>query len=177
MRIIIPFFLILLLFTGCGPDKPKELTDEQLSAEQESVKNVIVQYNKAFQNKNFQPIISLLSKNVKFFGTDSAEVINSFVDFKAEMEKEWKLFQSIEYGEMVDFSVFMDKGATLASVIYGLPCVMTLNGESQRYFLRYARTLKKEDGKWLIVSGIVGKTTLGQSTTEQLEKIQVSGTN
>jgi hypothetical protein len=33
-----------------------------------------------------------------------------------------------------------------------------MDGVTQKVFLRYARTLKKESRKWLIISGIVGIT-------------------
>ena len=166
--------LILLTFifiVGCGiQDKPKELNEVQLNAEKEAVKSVIKEYNKAFENKNFTPILNLLAKDVKLFGSDSAEIINSITEFNEELKKEWALYDKIKYGDMVNVSIFFDNQATLASVIYGISCSFTRNDNTQTYFFRVARTLKKEDGKWVIVSGIVGIATTGQSSTELLEQ-------
>jgi len=153
-------FLILLFFTvllfGCSEDKGKTLSYDQLEKEKEAIKNVITSYNDAFHNKNFSPIVDLMSKDVIFFSSDSTEIIKSIVDYKGAIEAEWAMYDRVDYGDILDFSIFVDDRATIASVIYGLPATYHYNGSTQKVFLRYARTLKKESGKWVIISGIVG---------------------
>ena len=152
-------FLILLFITvllySCSDDKGKALSYNQLEKEKEAIKNVITTYNDAFHNKNFAPIVDLMSKDV-IFGSDSIEIIKSIVDFKGAIEAEWAMYDRVDYGDILDFSIFVDDRATIASVIYGLPATYLYNGNTQKVFLRYARTLKKESGKWVIISGIVG---------------------
>ncbi|NLO19024.1 MAG: nuclear transport factor 2 family protein [Ignavibacteria bacterium] len=150
--------LLSILLYSCAEEKGKTLTFDQLEKEKEAIKSVITTYNQAIQSRNFSPIVELLSKDVIFFGSDSTETIKSIVDFKLAVEEEWSMYEKVDYGEMQDFSIFMDDAATIASVIYGLPATYYMDGVTQKVFLRYARTLKKESRKWLIISGIVGIT-------------------
>ncbi len=152
---LILLFISILLYS-CSDDKGKALTYDQLEKEKEAIKNVITTYNEAFHNKNFSPIVDLMSKDVIFFGSDSTEIIKSIVDYKVAIDAEWSMYERVDYGEILDFSTFIDDRATIASVIYGLPATYYYNGSTQKVFLRYARTLKKESGKWVIISGIVG---------------------
>ena len=164
------FFIFSIILISCGPEKPKYLTSEQIEKEKQDIIKVIKSYNKAFQERNFAPFVDILSKDVIFFGTDSAETIKSLGEFQAALKKQWQFYDKEIYGEMSDISIQIDRNGTFASIIYGLPVDLHKNGNQQHAFLRYARTLKKEDGKWVIVSGIVGRSTVGESVMEILEK-------
>lgn len=168
--LLILISIILLLNSSCGPQKPQPLSAEQVNKEKEAIIEVIKKFNEAYQTKNFSPIIDLLSKDVIFFGTDSAEVIKSLAEFQEELQKQWKVYDSIIFGNIVDMSIIMDNNASFASVIYGIPCDLISGDKQEHLFLRYARTLKKENNRWVIVSGIVGATTKGLSNTELYEQ-------
>jgi ketosteroid isomerase-like protein len=149
-------FSLILLFSSCGPDKSKELTPEQLQKEKDAIVKLNNDFNKASQEKNWTAMIDMLSKDVLFFGTDSAEVIKTFAEFKKKMTQQWATYESLTYGNLVDVCVQMDNQATFASIFFGVPLDLIQNGHKTHYFLRGARTLKKEDEKWVIVTGIVG---------------------
>lgn len=152
---ILPVLLMVLLFASCGPSRDP-LTVDELSKEKEAVKQVLKAYNKAFEDQNFAGILPTLSQDVIFFGTDSADVITSLNDFKRKITEQFKNVSNTKYGEMTDVSIQMDPYGYLASIIYGIPVNLTIGGKQEHMFLRVARTLKKEDNKWVIVSGIIG---------------------
>lgn len=171
-KYLLLLIISLLFFSACGPDKPQGLTQDVIMKEKQEVLDVIKKYNTAYANKDFAGLVDYMSQEVIFFGTDSAEVITSLAEYKDAMEKQWKLYDSMKYGEMVDVFVEMDRNATLASVIYGAPLELTIEDKTIRYFVRVHRTLKKENNQWLIVTGLVGIATTGQSTGDLLQMIE-----
>ena len=152
-------YLLLSLFivlTACTPEQ-KVLSKEEVDKEHEAIINVIKAYNKAMDEKNFYALTETLAGDVVFFGTDSAEVINTFADFKEKIKEQWKMFDKMLYGEMLDISIQMDPASPkLASIIFGIPQTITIGDTTATLFMRMNRTLKKERGNWVIVSGVVG---------------------
>lgn len=157
MRFSLPTILILIasFFVACQP-KPKFLSPVEIQNEKDKVQNVIVDFHVALEEKNFGKLVETLADEVIFFGTDSSEIIKTFADFKMAIDKQWKDYDQIDYGELRDVSIQMDDNATLASIIYGTNAVITKKGVSVEYYLRIARILRKKSDRWLIVSGIVG---------------------
>ncbi len=174
MKKTLTTFFILVFVLGCTPQK-EELTMQDIDKEKQAIVQVMKEYNKAAEEKNFSDMIETLAGEVIFFGTDSSEVIKTFAEFKAKMEQQWKTFDKTKYGEMYDMDIQMDDNATFASIIYGTPLEITIGGETAKLFIRVARTLKKEKGKWVIVSGIVGHTDPQASLLLQQMLIKKSG--
>lgn len=155
-RLFLLLFSIIILY-GCKSE-PEYLPADQLEREKQAVIKVCNDYNKASENKNWTALVETLAEEVKFFGTDSSEVIRTFPDFKKKMLEQWQTYDKMVYGDMVDIEVLMDRQGTIASVIFGVPVFLQKGFDTTHYFLRGARTLKrdKEKGRWFIVSGIVG---------------------
>ena len=165
MKKMLPFFLtIVFIFGACGPDKLKEMSEEQKQKERDAILKVNQEYNKASEDKKWSSMVELLSRDVIFFGTDSAEIIKTFADFKKKITQQWQTFDKMDYGDLVDVSIQMDNQATFASIFFGVPLDVVQAGKGTHYFLRAARTLKKEEGKWVIVSGVVGIARTGGET-------------
>ncbi len=154
MKKYLPFLLICLLFASCNPEQ-KFLSPEQIKQEKQQVMSVIERYNTASEDKNFSAMVETLADEVIFFGTDSSEIIRTFAEFKTKMKEQWEQYERIDFGELSDVSIQMDDNATFASIIFGVPCHLTFDGETTHYYLRGSRTLKKENNKWVIVSGIL----------------------
>jgi ketosteroid isomerase-like protein len=155
MKLFILLVTTVVLFSSCGP-KQEFLSPLEIENEKNNVKAVITDYHRAFEEKNFGKVVETLADEVIFFGTDSAEVLKTFADFKKAIEKQWQDYDKIYYGELRDVSIQMDDNATLASIIYGVNADFVIGDESFNYYLRIARILRKKNHKWLIVSGIVG---------------------
>lgn len=175
MRQFVTLFSILciLFLFGCGPDKPKIYTPEQIKQEKESILNLMKLYNKASEEKSWLTLVGTLSKDIVFFGTDSSETINTITEFQRQMNKQWSTYKTMKYGEVRDVSIHMDQEANWASVIFGVPVDIQFTEDSSiHYFFRIARTLKKEDNKWVIVSGIAGIVSQSSPTVNiEIEKV------
>lgn len=158
-KLFLLFSITLLTMTACMKNHTEDLSIEQVAKERTKILEVIKYYNTAFNEKSYSRLIETLSEDVVFFGSDSSEVIHSLNDFKGMIQNQWENFD-IQYGKMVDTWIKIDPSGTLASVIFGLPGTIKMkNGEKQHVFFRISRTLGKQDGKWVIVSGIVSITS------------------
>jgi ketosteroid isomerase-like protein len=172
------FLLILLLFGfvlgSCEPKK-KYLSPQELELEKDKIKTVIEAFNNASEEKNFGKMVEYLDDEVIFFGTDSSEVIKTFADYKKAIDKQWQVYDRINYGELRDATIFIDDQATLATIFYGTNAEIINSGNTNNYYLRGARILKKKNDKWLIVGGLTG---IVRSTAEELNRrIQTDSTN
>ena len=177
-KFLLLFIISLFLIVSCGPNKPQGLTSDVIEKEKQEVLDVIKNYNQAYANKDFAGLVDYMSQDVIFFGTDSSEVITSLAEYKNAMQKQWELYDTMKYGDMVDEFVQMDRNATLASVIYGSSLeLITTDGEDIRYFVRVSRTLKKENNQWLIVTGLVGIATTQQSADDLLQSAEAEKSN
>ncbi len=154
-KVLLLIISSVVLFSCSGRDN-QELTSQQLEAEKTKVMDAIKEYNDAYQNESFARIIELLSEDVVFFGSDKGEVIRSLNEFKKMIQEQWNHYE-IKYGNIEEPSIIIDDKATVASVIFGIPgTIRQDNGPAQQVFFRIARTLKKQDKRWVISSGIVG---------------------
>ncbi len=167
-KILLPLSILLFALASCCPE-PKDMTKDQIDAEKEAIIKVVKDYNKASEEKNFSAMVDILASEVIFFGTDSSEIIRSFGEFKRQMLEQWERYDKMDYGDLVDVSIQMDKKATFASIIYGSSCKITKDNTEKLIFLRTQRTLVKEKDKWVIISGIVGAVQTGDLLTDLLD--------
>ena len=163
-KLLLLFGFSLVFLVSCVQNRSDELTTEQIAKEKAKVLEVMKAYNLAYQKEKFSEIIETLSEDVVFFGTDSTEVIRSLSDFKKMIQAQWEKYD-IKYGEMVDTWILMDNYGTLASMVFGVPAHVKMpDGTEQDVFFRISRTLKKQNQKWVIASGIVGITQVMPAT-------------
>lgn len=163
LKFLLFISISLFLIISCGP-RPDELSTAEIAKEKEEIIATIKAYNKAMEQERFEGLVPYLSEDVIFFGTDSNEIIKSLSDFKKAITEQFNAVESLSYGEMSDISIQMDSRGTLASIIFGIPTTYKMVGasEPESYFFRVNRTLKKEGGKWVIVSGIVSIARTGK---------------
>lgn len=162
------FITLSLMIFSCGP-RPDDLTTAEIAKEKEEIIATIKAFNKAMEQERFEGLVPHLSEDVIFFGTDSSEIIRSLSDFKKAITEQFNAVESLSYGEMSDISIQMDKRGTLASIIFGVPTTYKMVGAPtpESYYFRVNRTLKKEGGKWVIVSGIVSIARTGRPLHQQ----------
>jgi hypothetical protein len=175
MKSMILLFAMLIIITACAP-KEKELTPDQIAKEKQAIVKVMKEYNDATESKSWSRLVETLASEVRFYGTDSSEVINTFDEYKEKIITQWNLFDQQKYGEMTNINIEMDPNASFASIIYGIPFDVTIGQRVAHLFLRIQRTLKKENDKWVIVSGIVGSTDPKQALLLQQILEEKAGT-
>jgi hypothetical protein len=151
--------LLIILFTSlgfllsCQPEQ-KSMTLEQIKLEETEIIKVIEANNKASEEKNFAELLKTLADSVSFFGTDQNEVIKTFADYKVAIQKQWESYEYTKFSKIQDVFITMDKNASVASIIYGVQLEAKFNGNIESLFLRVSRNMVKQDGKWVIASGI-----------------------
>lgn len=177
MKKVILTFTALCLMWSCSDREPKFLSAEQIKQEKQDIIAVNEAYNNASEREDFAAIVETLSDEVNFFGTDSAEVIKSFSDFKEKMITQWETYDSIEYGDMQDVSIKMDPNGNLASIIFGVPLTVSRNEVVNSYYLRVSRTLEKKGENWLISQGIVGIARTPQQKKKDYELLNNNKNN
>ena len=172
MKRILLVIAAISLMWGCTQNSD-EMSPEAQKLEIDALKKVINNYIDAYQSKNFSRVVRALSDSVVFYGTDIEEKITSLAQFKEEIQAEWDIVSKIEYGEMKDLLIFMDDDSELAQVYYALPARYHFVGveQPQSLYLRYARTLKKFEGRWLIVGGAVGAISTAQTAEAMMKKL------
>jgi ketosteroid isomerase-like protein len=159
-------FVISFILGSCEP-KNKYLSQQELDLEKDKIKTVIQFFNNASEEKNFGKMVEYLDDNVIFFGTDSSEIIQTFADYKKAIDKQWQVYEKINYSELRDVSIFVDDAASIATIFYGTNADVTKSGITNSYYLRGARILKKKNDKWLIVGGLTG---IVRSTHEEVNR-------
>ncbi len=168
---LLMFSFFLMFLYSCSREDT-QLSTEELVKEKDAVVAVLEAYNRAYEQKNFNAMVDYLANDLTFFGSDSAETIKSLTEFKEAIQKQWEEVDSMKYGKMQDIFVLVDSKGKIASAIFGVPLDMWVNGNYVHLFLRIARTLKKEGGKWVIVSGITGITIASKSPKELIKQQQ-----
>jgi len=153
-RITLLAFICVLMNTGCQTE-PKVLTTDEINREKQAIVQVIENYNRASEHKNFAELVNTLADSVTFYGTDEGEVIATFADFKTAIEQQWNEYDYTRYSPLSDVYIVMDKNATLASVLFGVTFEGRRSGITENLFIRGARTLRKQGDKWVIVSGLL----------------------
>ncbi len=152
-NLLLSFFLVIFI-VGCGV-KQKDEPVVNLDEERKAVHQVIADYHQGNTDENWFQVEKTLAENVVFFGTDSAETIKSRAEFQTKLKEQAAKYK-IKYLQILDETITMDDKATVASIIYGVPINIEFRGNVYHAFTRQSKTLKKENGNWLITSGIVG---------------------
>lgn len=155
MKISLFIICTALMFTlfSCQTE-PRALTADEVKKEEGEIIRVIEANNRASEEKNFAEYLKTLADSVTFFGTDKSEVIRTFADYKIAIQKQWEAYEYTKYSNITDVFITMDKNATVASIIYGVQLEAKRNGKIENVFLRVSRNLLKQNGKWVIASGI-----------------------
>lgn len=172
MKRCIAFMIALGLLTGCTEKKPAP----DMAKEKAAVEAAINGFDQAYQSKDFEALKKLFSSSpdMVWFGTDSAEVIMGIAGWQAQTTADWLLFESIKMGEPRHLSILIDNDAQLASAIYEVSVDAVIGGKPAHLILRFASTLRKENGEWRFAQGAVGNTTVGQSSVEMLAQMNAA---
>ncbi len=161
--------LFLILMVSCQPNK-KVITDQEIEAEKVKIRKVIENFNIASETKDFGRMVEYLGDEVTFFGTDSAEIIKTFAEYKKAIDQQWQVYDKIKYGELHDVKIFINRETNLATIFYGTNAEVTRSGITKNYYIRGARVLEKKENRWLIVGGLTGIVRGTSEVEEAYEK-------
>ena len=168
---LIAVFLLVGLLAGCGPRK---LSPGEVATEQKTIESLVTDLWKAYSAKDLPALTKLYttSTDLLFFGTDSAEVIRSIPLWEAQVKNDWELFQTVKFGELRNVSILLSDDGTLGSIACETPADMVVAGQPSHSLFRMASALRKENGSWRFVHGMVAVATVGQSSAELVARMK-----
>lgn len=171
MKTISLLFVITLLMIGC---KSEKLTSDEISVEKDKVKTRIESFLVSYANKDMNKILAMLSSSEEFYflGSDVSEINNSTSDFQNQLDQDWKLFESIHFGEIRNLSIKISECGNLAVAVFDAPMTVVVKENQSKFFLRMSNTFVKENGLWQLVQGLGSMPSVGESSVELIQKLK-----
>ncbi|MHA1372143.1 MAG: nuclear transport factor 2 family protein [Promethearchaeota archaeon] len=174
MKRLIFLLLSIVLIVSCGQQK---MTSEQIDMEKKTIESLIAKINNGYESKDIESVTNMFSKSDELivFGTDSAEVIKSIIEWKTQVKNDFQLIESVKFGDLRNLSIQISTSGDLAAAVYEVPVDMVFAGQSSHVLIRFANTWKKENGEWRIIQWLASIASKGQSSAEILEQMKKSG--
>ena len=168
---LVALFVGLALLAGCAP---KKLTPDEIAAERKAIQSMVVDMWKAYESKNPAGLTSLYttSGDLQFFGTDSAEIIRTIAQWETQAKNDLETFQSIKFGEPRNVSVILSDDGGFGSIVCECPADLTVGGQQSHFLYRFASSVRKENGRWRFVHGMIAVATVGQSSADIVAKMK-----
>ncbi len=163
--------IIALLVSGC---KSEKLTSEQIGSEKDKIKTRIETFLISYAKKDLNAIISMLSssKEFNFLGSDVSEINKNKADFQNQLDQDWKLFESVDFGEIRNLSIRISECGDLAVALFDAPMTVTVKGNQSKFFFRMSNTFVKENGLWQLLQGLGSIPSVGESSVELIQKLK-----
>lgn len=171
MKILAWLFIIALVVSGC---KSEKLTSEQIDTEKTKIKTRIETFLISYEKKDINTIISMLSssKDFNFLGSDVSEINKNKADFQNQLDQDWKLFESVDFGEIRNLSIRISECGDLAVAVLDAPMTVIVKGNQSKFIFRLSLTFVKENGLWQIVQGLGSIPSVGESSVELIQKLK-----
>jgi ketosteroid isomerase-like protein len=126
----------------------------------------VIRFWQAYERKDLATLSTMLTTgdDFMFFGSDAAEVVKTRREWEELMRNDWRLFETIRFGEPRNISVQISRDRQLASIVYEVTDISMVEGKNIESLDRFAMTMRKEDGAWRIVHGMTAVATKGESS-------------
>lgn len=159
------------MITGC---KSGGLTTEEINTEKDKIKTRIETYLLSYTNKDVDKIIAMLSssKDFCFLGSDVLEINKSKSDFQNQLINDWKLFDSVRFGEINNLSIILSECGDLAVAVFDGQMTIIVRGNQSKNFFRMSNTFVKENGLWKLVQVLSSIPSVGESSAELIQKLK-----
>ncbi|MDZ7624505.1 MAG: nuclear transport factor 2 family protein [Ignavibacteriaceae bacterium] len=171
MKTLSLLFIVVFLVSGC---KSEKLTTDEINAEKDKVKTRIESFLLSYANKDMNKIIAMLSSSEEFhfLGSDVSEINKNKSDFQNQLDQDWKLFESVHFGEIRNLSIRISECGDLAVAVFDAPMTVTVKGNQSKFFFRISNTFVKEKGLWQLVQGLGSIPSVGESSVELIQKLK-----
>jgi ketosteroid isomerase-like protein len=163
---------ILLLFTACKPPV-SHLGDA--AAEKQAVQAEAENWVKWVSANNADSTVALFadSAELRIFGSDSTDFFTTKDQLKRHMEVNAKLgMQTIRTGVFRHVLITLSNTHDLANMVFEIPWDIRIGGQDMHALIRYSMTMKKQEGRWRIVTIMDQFATVGQSSEEMLKQME-----
>lgn len=171
MKYLLILTAAAFVISGCKSDR---LTSEQIDSEKDKVKTRIESFLASYAKKDMNTIITMLSssKEFHFLGSDIAEINKSKSDFQNQLDQDWKLFDSVHFGEIRNISIRISECGDLSVAVYDAPMTVIVKGNQSKFLFRISNTFLKENGLWQLVQGLGSIPSVGESSVELIQKLK-----
>ncbi len=171
MKTLLLLIIVAFLVSGCQSEK---LTSDEIKAEKNKVKTRIESFLLSYSKKDVNKIIAMLSLSKEFFflGSDVSEINNSLADFQNQLDQDWKLFESIHFGELRNLSIRISECGDLAVAVFDAPMTVVVKGNQTKFYFRMSNTFIKGNGLWQLVQGLGSIPSVGESSVELIQKLK-----
>jgi len=171
MKIFVILFITTLLLSGC---KSEKLTSDQVDTEKDKIKTRIESFLISYAKKDMNTITTMLSasKDFNFLGSDVSEINKNKSDFQNQLDQDWKLFESVHFGEIRNLSIRISECGDLAVAVFDAPMTVTVKGNQSKFFFRMSNTFLKENNLWQLVQGLASIPSVGESSVELIQKLK-----
>lgn len=168
MKLLINIIIICSIFTGCNSEK---LSDDQRKSETVKIKTRIETFTAAYEKKDMNSVIALLSSSNSFYflGSDVAEKNFNISDFQNQIDHDWELFDSIDFGQIRNESIIISDSDDLAVAIYEIPVSAKVGNSYSKFVMRMTNTFVKEKDLWQLVQGMISIPSVGESSAELIK--------
>ncbi len=168
MKFFISFLVLTVLFAGCDNNK---LTQDQINTEKNVIIARIESFIVSYQKKDLSTILSMLSSSndFLFFGSDLAEIVKSKADFQNQLIQDWKLFESIQFGDLRNVDILISNSGDFANSIFEVPMKAVISETPSSITIRMDLCFLKEDRVWKIRQALVSIPSVGQSSSELVQ--------
>lgn len=168
---VILFISAVAIFSGC---KSEKLTSHQRKSENSKIKTRIESFLVSYSKKDLSAILPMLSasNDFHFLGSDVSEINRSKSDFQNQLINDWKLFDSVHFGEINNLSMRISDCGDLAVTVFDAPMTVIVRGNQSKIFFRMSMTFIKENGLWQMVQGLASVPSIGESSIELIQKLK-----
>lgn len=171
MKTLVILFITGIILNACNPQK---LTPEQTAVENDRIKTRIETFLTTYANKDMNTLVRMLStsKDFHFLGSDVSEINKNKAEFQNQIDQDWKLFDTVHFGEIRNLSIRISDCGDLAATVFDAPMTVSVKGNQSKFFFRMSSTFVKENGLWQLVQGLGSIPSVGESSVELIQKLK-----
>jgi ketosteroid isomerase-like protein len=149
----------LLVIAACTSQSP-QLTTEQQAAEEKAVWTIIGNFLASIENESWQEFKAVITENCIVYGTDISNVDQGYAELEPHMQKSFDMIENTKFSNLQDKSIKLHHD--LAAAMFNATWNTTMGGQEVSMPTRWAFTLEKQNGAWLISQCTVSVPTVGE---------------
>lgn len=159
MRAIIIFALVAVVVASCTTPS-QQFTKEQQAAEEKAAWSVVEKFLTAIEDESWDAFKALLTGDCIIYGTDISNVDQGYAELEPHMQKTFATIENTKFDNLQDKSIKLR--GDLAAVMFNVTWNTTMGGQDVSLPTRWAFTLEKQDGAWLVSQSSVSMPTVGE---------------
>jgi ketosteroid isomerase-like protein len=159
MRTMMLCVLASAIIFSCTKPSP-QLTAEQQAAEEKSAWSVIEKFLASIEHESWDEFKALIAEDCIVYGTDLSNVDQGYAELEPHMQKSFDMIENTKFVDLRDKSTRLHND--LASAMFNATWNTTMGDQDVSMPTRWAFTLEKKNGAWLVSQCSVSMPTVGE---------------